>query len=268
MARKGNISLESIINLYNKGFNTSEIAEELGCTHTNISNRLHKAGYLNLRDYSKRRLPSRANRHIIDLGFFENIDNQDKAYFLGLMFSDGSVNSKCNQFYLKLKDEDVILKFKEVLKCDYPVIYREFPNKSYALEVSSKKMCSDLILLGCAPNKTKVLKFPSLREDLIRHFIRGFFDGDGCLQLHDKIYHCRFDIACASKQFLEIMRPYITSIAKTNGGMNKESKYDVWHLSYSGHQVKQILDWLYKDANYYMQRKYIKYQLLSSLKTG
>ena len=47
-----------------------------------------------------------------------------------------------------------------------------------------------------------------------------------------------------------------------------ESKYDVWHLSYSGHQVKQILDWLYKDANYYMQRKYVKYQLLSSLKTG
>ena len=75
MARKGNISLESIINLYNKGFNTSEIAEELGCTHTNISKRLHKAGYFNLRDYSKRRLPSRVNRHIVDLEFFENIDN-------------------------------------------------------------------------------------------------------------------------------------------------------------------------------------------------
>ena len=59
MARKGNISLESIINLYNKGFNTSEIAERLGCTHTNISKRLHKAGYFNLRDYSKRRLPCR-----------------------------------------------------------------------------------------------------------------------------------------------------------------------------------------------------------------
>ena len=50
--------------------------------------------------------------------------------------------------------------------------------------------------------------------------------------------------------------------------LNKESKCNVWHLRYSGHQVKQILDWLYKDANYYMQRKYIKYQLLSSLKTG
>ena len=268
MVRKGNIDLESIINLYSKGLNTSEIAEKFKCTHANISKRLHKAGYHNLRDYSKRRLPSRINRHIVDLEFFKNIDNQDKAYFLGLMFSDGSVNSKGNQFYLKLKDEDVILKFKEVLKCDYPVIYREVPNKSYTIEVSSKKMCSDLINLGCIPNKTKVLKFPSLREDLIRHFIRGYFDGDGCLQLQNKIYHCRFDIACASKQFLESMRPYITAIAVTNGGLNKESKYNVWHLSYSGNQVIQILDWLYKDANYYMQRKYVKYQLLSSLKTG
>lgn len=133
MARKNSIKIESIINLYNKGFNTYEIAEELGCTHGNISTRLHKAGYSNLRDYSKTKLPSRINRHTIDLDFFENIDNQDKAYFLGLMFSDGSVNRKGTQFYLKLKDEDIILKFKEALKCDYPIIYREIPNKSYTI---------------------------------------------------------------------------------------------------------------------------------------
>lgn len=268
MTKKGSISLNSIINLYNKGFNTAEIAEKLGCTHSNICKRLNKLGYSNLRDYSKRRMPSRLNRHLVDLDFFETIDNQDKAYFLGLMFSDGSVNSNGTQFYLKLKDEDVILKFKEALKCDYSINYREIPYKSYALEISSKKMCSDLINLGCVPNKTKILKFPSLRKDLVRHFIRGFFDGDGCLQLQDKMYHCRFDITSASKQFLEELRPYITAISKTNGGLNKETKYDVWHLSYSGHQVKQILDWLYKDANYYMQRKYVKYQILSSLKTG
>ena len=99
---------------------------------------------------------------------------------------------------------------------------------------------------------------------MYRHFIRGFFDGDGCLQLQDKIYHCRFDLASASKEFLEGVRPIITAHAKTNGHLGKEAKYDVWHLNYSGHQVVQILDWLYKDSKYYLIRKYNKYQILKS----
>ena len=66
------------------------------------------------------------------------------------------------------------------------------------------------------------------------------------------------------KKFLEDIRPIITAHAKTNGYLGKETKYDVWHLNYSGHQVVQILDWLYKDSNYYLIRKYNKYQILKS----
>ena len=47
-------------------------------------------------------------------------------------------------------------------------------------------------------------------------------------------------------------------------GICKEKKYDVWHLRCGGKQVKKILDWIYKDATVYMNRKYFKYQLLSS----
>ena len=48
-------------------------------------------------------------------------------------------------------------------------------------------------------------------------------------------------------------------------GIDIENKYDVWHLRCAGKQVKLILDWLYRDSTIYMQRKYFKYQLLSSL---
>ena len=38
---------------------------------------------------------------------------------------------------------------------------------------------------GCVPNKSLILKFPDSvifsNKDLIRHFIRGYIDGDGCL---------------------------------------------------------------------------------------
>lgn len=260
---KKGIKLEKIIELYNQGFPPVQIAEILNCCTSNITRRLKKGGINFTRDYSVRRMPSRLNRHKIDETFFDYIDTEAKAYFLGLMFSDGSVAR--NQFYIKLKDEDILLKFKDELKCDYSILIREFPCKSYTLQISSKTLCDALIKLGCVPNKTRVIQLPELRKDLYRHFIRGFFDGDGCLQLQDKKYHCRFDLTSASKIFLEQVRPLISAHAKTNGHLGKESKYEVWHLNYSGHQVQDILDWLYDDSNFYLQRKYTKYKLLSSL---
>lgn len=260
---KRNIRIEDIITMYNEGNTPARIAEFFNCTISNITRRLKKAGILYIRNYNKQRLPSRVNRHTVNEHFFENIDNEVKAYFLGLMFADGSVTK--NQFYLKMKDEDIILKFKEVLACDYPIIFREFPYKSYCLTVSSQTSCNFLISHGCVPNKTNVIRFPEIPKHLYNHFLRGFFDGDGCLQLQDKKYHCRIDFTSASKAFLEDIRPIISSHAKTNGSLNKEKLYDVWHLNYSGHQASQILDWLYKDSTVYLNRKYVKYKLLSSL---
>jgi hypothetical protein len=176
------------------------------------------------------------------------------------MYSDGSVAK--NKFYLKLKDEDVVQQFKQELKTEAPIRRIETPRDAYILQVSCQRLCNHLINQGCVPNKTRVIQVPKLREDLYRHFIRGFFDGDGCLQLQDKIYRCRFDLTSASLQFLEQLRPIITAKAKTNGSLQKETKYDVWHLNYSGHQVVQIMDWLYKDSHFYLKRKHDKYLIL------
>ena len=114
-----NIKIEEIINLYNQGLSATLISENLNCCPTNITRRLKKAGINYKKDQSKVRLPNRLNRHKVDEDFFNIIDSEAKAYFLGLMYSDGSVSK--NTFYLKLKDEDIILKFRDALKCDYPV---------------------------------------------------------------------------------------------------------------------------------------------------
>lgn len=259
--QKLRIKFNEIVELHNQGLNIAEIAEKLGCCSSNISHRLKRNNILIKRDYSKVRR-TRKGRHKINENFFKSIDNESKAYFLGLMYSDGSVSK--NQFYLKLKDEDIIVKFKEALECDYPIIHKEVPFYSYMLEVSSQKSCNYLISQGCVINKTRSIRLPNLKEELYRHFIRGFFDGDGCLQLQDKIYRCRFDLTSASKDFLEQLRPLITREALSNGHLGKEIKYDVWHLNYTGHQIIQILDWLYKDSHFYLKRKYDKYQILKN----
>lgn len=258
MKKKG-IKLETILELYNQGLNPIRIAEIVGCSHVNIGKRLKKAGVIFKRDYSKSR-HNRVGRYKIDDTYFEKIDTEGKAYFLGLMYSDGSVWE--NQFYLKLKDEDVIQQFKQELRTEAPIRRIDTYQDAYILTISCKKLCVQLVDLGCVPNKTRVIQVPKLRDDLYRHFIRGFFDGDGCLQLQDKIYHCRFDITCASKAFLEQLRPLISKHAKTNGYLGKETNFDVWHLNYSGHQVVTILDWLYNNSHFYLKRKFVKYRLL------
>ena len=50
-------------------------------------------------------------------------------------------------------------------------------------------------------------------------------------------------------------------VAFTNGGISKEKNHEAWHLRYGGRQVYIILNWLYKDSNLYLKRKYNKYLL-------
>lgn len=252
---KKNIKLEEIVNLYNTYKNIGIVAEKLNCCNTNISKRLKKAGISVVRDYSKTR-ESNKEKIKVDEYYFKSIDTEDKAYFLGLMYADGSVSK--NVFYLKLKDEDIIQKFKKCLNTEADI---KTVNNHYILTISRQKMCEDLISHGCFINKTKSIRFPNLREDLIRHFIRGFYDGDGSLILSKEKWHNSLNFTSGSIVFLEQLQEKLKSIAITNGGISKEKKCNVWHLRYGGKQVHIILDWLYNNSNFYLKRKYNKYLL-------
>lgn len=261
MSKKLGIKIEDIVDLYNQGQTPIQIAEKYGCCTANICRRLKKAGIKVTRDYSKAR-HIRTGRYQIDLDFFKQIDTEEKAYFLGVMYSDGSVSE--DQFYLKLKDEDVVRKFKEALKCENPIKHNEIPYYNYILQISCREMCQDLINWGCTINKTRTITFPNIDKSLYRHFIRGFFDGDGCIRVGVTKSKCHFDIVSASRTFLLQLKEILNPIA-SHIGISKEKSYDIWHLRCGGKQVQQILDWLYKDSTVYMQRKYFKYQLISSL---
>lgn len=52
------------------------------------------------------------------------------------------------------------------------------------MHLISKHFKTRLCELGCIPNKSLILKFPDenlVPKNLIKHFIRGYFDGDGCI---------------------------------------------------------------------------------------
>lgn len=195
-----------------------------------------------------------------DEDYFENIDTEHKAYFLGLIFADGYNSTDKYNLEITLKSDDlhILEEFEKQLntynkikdKCVNGVIYKR-------MLLSSKKMSTDLEKIGCIQNKSLVLKFPKIRKDLENHFIRGYFDGDGCISINlDKKYYSFRLIG--TKDFLnkviELMD--MQKVKLQPKGTNKLN----YQLGYGGrNNIIKIRNYLYKNSTIYLNRKYNKF---------
>ena len=198
-------------------------------------------------------------KYTLDQNYFEKIDSQEKAYFLGFMYADGNVHSKQNrcQITLQKRDREILQKFKILL--NYNGKLKNFDEgKSLTLRVHSKKMKQDLINKGCIPQKTFKIEFPNwLREDLRPHFIRGVFDGDGCVSFRVKRKGCKYLQVTISgrKSFLET----ILNISQFRGRVSKVNGHTSHSLCYSSVASIHFLNWLYKGATIFLERKRNKF---------
>ena len=164
------INNEIIIDMYNKGLSMNKIASLVGYKSQNsVKNILIKN---NIKIRSKAGFKPEFNEN-----FFENIDSEEKAYWLGFFTADGNVyprkNSQpCLRIELSIKEQ-----FKNSLNLYVNV--RKTRKQCCILQWHSQKMFDDLFFYGVVPNKTKKEKFVILNNELMNHYIRGFFDGDG-----------------------------------------------------------------------------------------
>ena len=122
--------------------------------------------------------------------FFESIDTEEKAYWLGFLYADGYNYEAKGEVKVALagKDKDFLLKLRDTIypNKDKPLYYKENSDLStgYELNMSSARMSRHLAKQGCMQAKTFKIKFPYfIDESLYRHFIRGYFDGDGSLSI-------------------------------------------------------------------------------------
>lgn len=108
--------------------------------------------------------------------YFENIDSEDKAYWLGFIWADGYLSKDSLEIEIHIKDKDHLVEFQEDL-CDNHKLYDRERQTTHScrLTLGSQKLISDLVNLGYK-NKLVPINLP---EQLERHFIRGLFDGDG-----------------------------------------------------------------------------------------
>lgn len=117
--------------------------------------------------------------------FFQEINEEAKAYFLGLLISDGNVfkdntgRQASISITLDLKDEYMLEKFKEVLQANTSVGHDG--RGSGQIAVRSNIMAEDLAKYGVVPRKSYNTYLPLISKEMMPHLIRGIFDGDGSI---------------------------------------------------------------------------------------
>lgn len=191
----------------------------------------------------------------------DNIDAEEKAYWLGFFYADAYNNEKLGRIVIELQEQD-----KEHLqKCAKffgqprdPFVQHKNKGKyiAYRLELNSKYLTKILADKGCHKAKSFNILFPNwLNQELIRHFIRGYFDGDGCIHIHQN----QLNISIVSTQeFNEHLQKTLKDI-NVNSQMYFPERYsdNTCRLDFGGsRQVKRFCDWIYKDATIYLDRKY------------
>lgn len=204
-------------------------------------------------------------KHTINHNYFNIIDSEDKAYFLGLLYADGCISKNRNRIQIKLQDYDkeILEKFIKCLDYSKKLKIKKYSNikntyrDQYLLTIDSKKIKEDLIKNGCIPNKCQLIKLPNIDDYLIHHFIRGFFDGDGSIVI-DKYNNKRFSLT-SNYEFLDEIQNIL--IKKCNLKKIKICKvYNSFTLHYGGNKsCERIKDFLYEDSNFFLERKRNKF---------
>lgn len=263
---------KEIINLYNNKFSSVEISKKYNRSPSTICTVLR-------RNNVKMRNNKQNNRkYYINHDFFEEINTEEKAYWLGFIYADGYVTSKNHLgVVLSHKDKKYLFKLRKSLESNYP-IHDYIPKKNsfntgkYSrLLVTSDKIKLDLVKQGVVENKTNILKPPVIKEELHGHFIRGYFDGDGSLTAtlrKRKTTNDYMDYAVkilGTEEILDFIKEYIekNGIAKINKYHKRKEDQVVSSLELTGNkQVEKFLDMIYKDSTIYLERKYKRYNKL------
>lgn len=199
--------------------------------------------------------------------YFENIDSLDKAYFLGLIVADGNVIKRTLEIALQEGDSYILQIFKNLIKSNHPIKLRKKKKETHfnmkRLSIVSEKMVNDLSKYGVIPNKSFKTYFPEIPEEFYSHFIRGVFDGDGCIwkgTKNTKIFNICGNTDLVKKIQEILVKNLQISCTKINNN-TKTNKHFVSFTNAKKEDIEKIYKYLYRDCKYlYLKRKKQKFE--------
>lgn len=197
----------------------------------------------------------------IDSSFFNVIDTEEKAYWLGFLTADGCIKSN-NSLSLGLSYKDIkhLNKLKKSLKTDHPIYINTTKafNKEYKtcyLTISNQQIVNDLKKLGFITNKTLNERPIDIDISVANHYIRGLYDGDGWISFGKN--YCELGIAMGYK-IINFIREQLMKYTNI-----KEYKIIPYQNIFrykitSKYEIEKVVNFLYSNANIYLDRKHKK----------
>ena len=214
-------------------------------------------------------------RFNVNHDYFKVIDSEEKAYWLGFLYADGCVRKTKtgSQVVLKLsdKDEEHLVKFKNSLSSEHIISHSinitktkkgtESKSLNCIIRINSNQLVNDLILHGCTPKKTFTIESPMISEEYVRHFLRGYYDGDGNFFYSEKTKLSVVTIVCASKNFRKFIINTISKLPNIGNIHEDENRYTIKITNIVG--IVEFLSYIYDGSNIELERKkkyYEKYK--------
>lgn len=205
--------------------------------------------------------------------FFDNIDTEEKAYWLGFIMADGYTrtdrknNPSQTSIEISKKDIEILNAFKNSIKSNH--IIKERSRRTItgkiselcSITISSQYLTSKLIECGVIPNKTYYgfinEEIFDDNEELIFHYLRGYSDGDGTINKNKGNYI--FKLVIKSESILNTIANWIKKYCNIDPKITlwEDKLGSAYRLSIQNKKEYFIfLDKLYKNANIYLNRKY------------
>lgn len=232
-------------------------------------------------------------KHIYSVNehYFDDINSDEKAYILGLFYSDACITNDYLIFGQVACRKELVEKVNKALSSTYPVRYNAKRN-FYLFRIKNKMLTTRLKELGCVEKKSLILKFSIkiVPEQFMHSFIRGYFDGDGCIWegkrkimtvkdlsrkegKRDRIIHnVKFTITGNTSFISELQNYLIKQLSFNKNKLNFSKAKDTKHictLEYSGRkQILAFYNYLYKDCSICEQNKKDKFEKIIRASIG
>lgn len=183
--------------------------------------------------------------------FMKNIDTEFKAWLLGWIFSDGHIRKDRITISIHMKDEDVLETIKRELSDELSIVdEKEFMKR---IDINSTQFASDVSrhANNIYGKKSDIIEFPNISDELIPHFIRGFFEGDGYVNEIHTSPSPESGITSNSLKFL--------ASVKEKTGFNFSENGTKTTIYCNGCECLDFLGFMYENAKFKMKRKYELY---------
>ncbi|OGE64457.1 hypothetical protein A3J13_01985 [Candidatus Daviesbacteria bacterium RIFCSPLOWO2_02_FULL_36_8] len=208
-------------------------------------------------------------KHPVNSDFFKKW-SPEMTYILGFIGADGNIchSGRAHTLHIACDDKDVIEKIKQIMKYEGPIHLKPRPNGkiSYSLRICDPIIFNDLNKLGVTERKSLTFTPPKISLQLTKHFLRGYFDGDGTVYLCNLKYPSKLRVKIYTAS-LNMGKYLHQTLKKALGDLYKGSiltymahqktPYYVTHMGH--HAAVKLFDYMYTDATIYLDRKHQKF---------